>query len=420
MIEARYGSVIKASVMNGKLLLVIPPVLAEAPEGPLLDEHFGNNLRAYLGSFEKVTIACSARAPGENMVSLNEIPGAERSSIIVLPEAYREDRFCRKYRKVRRLLRAEINAADYLLISPHAAFDWSTLAARIALKMGRDYNMEADWNLQNVVQSQLRQMKFGLKRLRRTLWHHVHSHYYLDSMRRSRLSLLQGAAVLEAYKNVAPNPHKVFNVQITDADRIADDAFSQKIARVRSGAPLRIAYAGRAIAMKGPGDWQECLREAYGMGLNATATWVGDGDMLSSLRSSVVDSGLSERIFYPGSAPRNEAFEALRDAEIFLFCHLTDESPRCLIEALTAATPIVGYESFYACDLVSERGGGEFVPLGDWRALSDLLIRLDQDRERLAMMLQAARESSLLYDRDKAIAYRIQLMKKYLRPQGSS
>ena len=403
--------------MDGNLLLVIPAVLAETPHGVLVDEHFGNNLGAYLASFKKVTVACPALALGRNMIALSAIPGAERCSILVLPEPYREDRFCRHYARVSRLLKDQINAADYLLISPHAAFDWSTLATRIALTLGRDYNMESDWNLQSVVRNQLSNMRFGLERLRKTLWFIVHTRYYLDSMRKARLSLLQGAAVMEAYSAVAANPQKVLNVQVAPADRISDDAFAAKVGRVRSGAPLRIAYAGRAIAMKGPVDWQQCVEQAFVDGLEGTATWLGDGELISSLRTSAAERGISDIVTYPGDVARDDAYAVLRDAEIFLFCHLTDESPRCLVEALTAGTPIVGYSSLYACDLVAERGGGEFCTLGDWRALADLLVKFDRDRERLAKLLEAARWSSLLYDRDTAIERRISLMREHLRPR---
>lgn len=403
--------------MDGNLLLVIPTVVAVAPEGIMVDEHFGHNLRAYLESFEHVTVACPpARGGWSNMVPLASIAGAERCSVILLPEPYREDRYLKHRGRVRELLGDAIDHADYLLFSPHSAFDWSTLATRIALAKGRAYNMEGDWNLQNVMSSAVRKMPWGPNRLRKMLWLHYHSRLYLDSMRRSRVALLQGAAVFAAYKDVAPNPHKVLNVQVTAADRIGDAEFVAKLARVRSGAPLRILYAGRAIAMKGPFDWQNCLRSAFAAGLRGDATWLGSGDQLDALRERAVTDGLEGSIAYPGNVDRAEAFQRLREAEVFLFCHLTDESPRCLTEALAAAAPIVGYASLFSCDLVAQRGGGEFVRLGDWQALADRLLELDRDRERLAGLMEAARESSRLYDREEAIAERIKLMREHLGP----
>lgn len=402
--------------MAGKLLLVIPPVLIDTPEGVFVDQHFGNNLRSYLGSFEEVTVACPTWSSVlTNLVPLSSIRGSERCRILILPEPYREDRYLRHRRRVGRLLRTSIESADYLLISPHAALDWSTLATRIALRMGRDYNMEGDWNLQNVVRSQLSKMPWGPNRIRKTIWHLFHQRTYLDSMRKSRLSLLQGAAVFDAYQKVAPNPHKVLNVQVTETDRIADDLFAAKLARVRSNAPLRILYTGRAIAMKGPDDWQKALHWALGKGLNATATWYGEGELLEPLRRSAVDRGISNCVDYPGNVDREEAFNKMREADLFLFCHLTDESPRCLTEALAAAAPIVGYASLFSCDLVAEHGGGVFVNLHDWQALGQLLITLDQDRDRLSTLIEQARDSSMLYDRERAIEERIALMRLHLR-----
>ena len=48
---------------------------------------------------------------------------------------------------------------------------------------------------------------------------------------------------------------------------------------------------------------------------------------------------------------------ALRAAHLFLFCHQTPESPRCLIEALVSGCPIVGYDSAFPRDLVSTHQG---------------------------------------------------------------
>ena len=175
--------------MDGKLLLVIPTVVADTPGGIMVDEHFGHNLRAYLAAFDHVTVACPDNGGNlANMVPLGTIPGADRCTVLVLPEPYREDRYLRQRGRVMRLLQAEIAAADYLLISPHSAFDWSTLATRIALRMGRDYNMEGDWHLQNVAASQIADIPRGPRRWRKQLWNSFHAPFYLDSMRRSRLA----------------------------------------------------------------------------------------------------------------------------------------------------------------------------------------------------------------------------------------
>jgi len=137
---------------SGTLLLVIPPVVRSVKGIYEVEADFANNLRLYLANFNHVTFACPVFPNGEasgiilRSLALDKIQNADRLSFIPLPYAYREDRYLRHYLATRRLLRAEIAAADYLLFSPHSKYDWPTLAAQLAIKMKRKYDMESDWD----------------------------------------------------------------------------------------------------------------------------------------------------------------------------------------------------------------------------------------------------------------------------------
>jgi glycosyltransferase involved in cell wall biosynthesis len=99
---------------------------------------------------------------------------------------------------------------------------------------------------------------------------------------------------------------------------------------------------------------------------------------------------------------------------VFLFCHNTPESPRCLIEALIAGTPIVGYDSAYAADLIKEAGGGVLVPIGATARLAQSLTDLAKDRTTLAGLMTAARQDGLPFDDVTAFAHRSELIKRDL------
>ena len=73
-------------------------------------------------------------------------------------------------------------------------------------------------------------------------------------------------------------------------------------------------------------------------------------------------------ISFPGiEKDRQLVIDFLRTLDVFMFCHVTPESPRCLIEALMSGLPLIGYDSEYAKDLVAEHGGGKFVQLERFR-----------------------------------------------------
>lgn len=401
--------------MPGRLLLVTPPVVVRRGAKFEIDPHFENNLAGYLSRVDQVVVACTPAAPTSgsgisNSIPVEEMSIADRFELIVLPEAYREDRYLRNLLPVRRLLTKEIQRSDYLSFSPHAPFDWPTLAAKLAIGLGREYDLEADWDMANVSWMLWSTMRFGPNKVRKYLWFKRFLQDFDHAMRHSSVALLQGADVYAAYKGVAPNPYQVLNVQVTREDFITPEELERKISRIQAGDPLRISYAGRASDMKGPFHWLKTIGKLRDMGIELKATWFGDGDLLEGMRSFVLGHGLADMISLPGNVDRALAMAEIRRSHVFMFCHLAAESPRCVVEALASGTPIVGYGSGYTRDLVADQGGGDFVETGDWQDLATRVAGLDKDRTHLAELIRQAHATSQKFDRDEAIRQRIELI----------
>jgi len=104
----------------------------------------------------------------------------------------------------------------------------------------------------------------------------------------------------------------------------------------------------------------------------------------------------------------------VRDAHIFLFCHITPESPRSLIEALALGAPIVGYESAFAQDLIAQHGGGKLVSLKDVAALSTTVIGLAQDRGTLSSLIGQAADDGAPFDAKSVFQHRSAMIREYL------
>lgn len=403
---------------RGKLLLVIPTVVEQSGQHLLLDGDFSNNVEAYLREFDSVTVACPARRQTGTFPSTRDpedVAGSERLNLIVLPEPYREDRYIARRGEVKRILREQIESADYILISPHAAFDWSTLAAEMCIDLKKKYNMEADWNLPQVTNYIWSQMPFGPNKLRKLVWQKYHTPKYFRCLRNSSLALVQGEDVYNEYKRIAPNIFPVLNIQVTDKDKISHENLARKTAAVRQGAPLKIVYAGRAAEMKGPMEWLGVLDILRGKGIEFNATWFGGGELLDEMQGVVQDRGLTSCCELPGNADREAVFSALQSADMFLFCHMTKESPRCLVEALAAGAPLIGFGTDYSRSLVRQAGGGAFVERGDVEGLAEIVEHYALNRNELVDLIVQAAASGDRLDRDTAISERISLMKQYLK-----
>jgi glycosyltransferase involved in cell wall biosynthesis len=407
--------------MTGKLLMVGPPVVRVVHGNYEVEADFSYNLRMYLINFDHVTFACPPQLTQKDSGIIRSIPlhtveNCRRLTYIPLPYAYREDRYLRYYLTTKRLLRSEIGKADYLLFAPHAMYDWSTLANLLAIKMKRSYDFESDWDQDSVTHLYLQSMQFGLSKIRKTLWAYSFLRNLRKCLSNSSVALLQGQDVFDAYKEVAPNPQKVLNVQVASEDHISPALLQEKRTWIKARKTLRISYAGRMIVMKGPLDWLKAIGRACEAGVNLQATWFGDGTLMPQMRDEVDRLGIRKNVTLAGIVGREVLMASLQKTDIFLFCHMTGESPRCLGEALAAGCSLVGYGTAYPRDLVRAHGGGEFTDIGNWQALAEIMLLLDQDRSRLGHLVVAAAASGKLLDRDSAMQNRIDHIKRSVRP----
>lgn len=396
---------------RNSLLLVIPSVVLDDEGSLRVEADFLNDLRVYCKNFDEVILACPALTAEQNegyiqrSALLDELP--DNARYIRLPYTYREDTHLSHYFKTRKLLRDLIAGADYLLFAPHAPLDWPTLAAREAFKMGRKYDVEYAVDYHEFMRFKITSMPWGVRKLRKSILARRMKREADRYFSRSALAMLQGQELFDAYKHAAPNPQMMLNVQVRKGDHISEAQIREKVAEIRSGAPLKIVYSGRMNDRKGAIDWMKAINSA---GCAVSATWFGDGPDRAGMES-LNEGG---QVSFAGEVPRANVLSAMRDAHMFLFCHKVPESPRCLIEALASGAPLVGYRSLYPESLIAQGGGGEFVPKGDWQALGSLISRLNHDRDRLAELVMAAARTGRGFEHDNAVQRRADLIKKYV------
>jgi len=376
-----------------------------------------NGLRLWAENFDHVTVMMPVitGTPPPAWQPVSSIgTNLERINIIPLPEAYRPDRFFRELRRVRPIIREEISKADYLSFSIGGLFgDWGSVSCWEAHKMRRPYAVWTDRVESEVVR---RTAKSGpwKRRLQARLYHRPMAWLERFLIRRSALGLFHGKETFETYAPFCPEPHVVHDIHINKSEHIPAPALAKKISDTNSG-PLKIGYVGRADAMKGPLDWIEALAKLKTAKIDFEAFWMGGGPYVEQMQTAIEHADLNGNVELLGFVrDRNKVLEKYREAQIFLFCHKTPESPRCLIEALISGTPIVGYKGAFASDLISESGGGRLVPIDDVSTLADTVIELAKDREALAGLIDAAVEDGAPFDDESVFHHRSDVIRQYL------
>jgi len=233
-------------------------------------------------------------------------------------------------------------------------------------------------------------------------------------IRQCTVGLFHGAETYATYAPFARSAEIVHDIHLKKSDRIPADSLQAKIDTAQTG-PLKICYVGRADSMKGPLDWIEVMRLLREADIQFEAHWLGDGEMLKTMKQEMSRLALENQVHFHGFVrDRQRVQEQLRSAHLFVFCHKTPESPRNLIEALSAATPIFGYDGAYARDLISAHHGGVLTPIHQPGELAAAIAGLAHDRTQLAELMERASKDSYPFNDESVFEHRCVLIRQYM------
>lgn len=406
-----------ASRTPGTLLIHVTVPLFRGPDGGwLLEDQACNGLRLWARHFERliVTIPVETGAPPPSWVPVSRVgPDLDRIELVPLPSAWRADRFLRALPQVARQLKGAIARADRVAFAIGGLFgDWGAVGAILARRMGKPYAVWTDRVESEVTRRLAATAPRWRTRIRARLTWRPMAALERHVIRHAALGLFHGRECLDAYAPFCTRPELVHDIHLKRADHIGTADLAAKVARIARGdSPLRLVYVGRADPMKGPLDWVAVLGHLAQAGVAFQARWYGGGAQLAAMQAEIDRLGLADRVSLPGFlADRAAVMAALREADALLFCHLTPESPRVLIEALVSGTPILGYGGAFAADLIAGHGGGVLVPAGDPAALAAAVAALARDPARLAALAQASAADGAPFEDEAVFAHRSHLI----------
>lgn len=397
-------------------LLIYAPVPLFRAEGQIyLEDQARVGLRLWADNFAKVAAMMPViDAPPPAGWSAYTPEDISRVTLHPLPAAYTPLSFARHYSATLKDIAALIEGADVLSFAIGGLFgDWGAVACFAAHRKGRKFAVWTD-RVESEVTRLTAQTGALKTRLRKRLTAGPMWALEKAVIQRADLGLFHGRETYETYAPFSRNPHVVHDIMLDRSVQIDDPQFARKQAATETGL-LEIVYAGRADTMKGPMEWLGVLWQLRDAQVDFRATWLGDGPMLGEMRVEVSKAGLDDCVSLPGFVQdRAVLMDTLRRAHLFLFCHKTPESPRCLIEALMSGAPIIGYDGAYPRELTEIHGGGRFVPRGDVSALSKVVIALAGARVELVGLQKQARQDGQLFDQDSVFQHRSEILKNVL------
>lgn len=377
-------------------LILLPPLRAQrGPRGGLV------LTRKYLeGAAE---LARSWPGPVTSLLRLDDSPTTDMDHVEVLPGAAGpglEERPARAAGLAARLQRAAVALA---FLAPEEAG-----LAQLCRRIGLPLVFFSEYTPRTECQIIDAEVRGRLLRLRRKLWTRA-----AERRRRAMLPLAaglqcSGTPTWDLYRPLVPDALLFFDNRVRGAAVIGPEALAAKAAALRSGAPLRLVFGGRLIAMKGVLDLPLVAAALARRGLAFTLDIYGSGPLEGALAAAIAAAGLQDRVALRGVLDFATGWVPfLRGgADLFLCCHPQGDPSSTYPEVMSCGVPIAGYDNEAFRGIVAHSGAGWTVPVGDAEALAGLVARLDRDREGLAAAAARARDFAAGHAFEKTFARR--------------
>jgi len=114
---------------------------------------------------------------------------------------------------------------------------------------------------------------------------------------------------------------------------------------------------------------------------------VGDGPLRSQLESQARELGVSDRVRFVGTVPREQVAGYLRACDVFVLNSTYEGMPHVLLEAMAAGLPVIATQVGGSAEIVEAGRNGLLVPPRDALALKQALSRLlGEPAERAALV----------------------------------
>lgn len=183
-----------------------------------------------------------------------------------------------------------------------------------------------------------------------------------------------------------------FDTRMGRRSQIDDAALEARLATLQQPRPLRVAFSGRLIAMKGADHLIEVAARLHARGVACEWTIYGAGELDARLRARVQKLGLSHVVQLPGAVDFDtELIPAIQShCDLYVMLHRQSDPSCTYLETLACGIPIVGYENRALGGLLSLADIGVGVTMDDIGGVVDALSRLDAERNAIARMSRAA------------------------------
>lgn len=216
---------------------------------------------------------------------------------------------------------------------------------------------------------------------------------YIWQQERRRVSAFKQSAGLQSngtpafdYYNWARNPLLYFDTRVTGAQVISRETLRQRLDYVSEQRPLRLAFSGRLIRMKGADHLVELALKLKRAEVPYRLTVYGAGEEEAAMREFIVAHGLAGEVTIAGAVDfHRDLIPRMQDSVDLFVCLHRQSDPSCTyLETLACGVPIVGYDNRAFSGILERCDVGWSGTLNDLDSVCRIIADLHNNRQEIA------------------------------------
>jgi len=200
-----------------------------------------------------------------------------------------------------------------------------------------------------------------------------------------------------------------FDTRVSKQQVIGDADLGARLDNLLQEKPLRLAFSGRLIRMKGADHLIKLAQLMKSKGASFHLTIYGTGDLDSEMRAEITAHGLENEVSMPGAVDFNtRLIPEIKDKVDLFVCLHRQSDPSCTyLETLSCGVPIVGYKNRAFAGILELADIGWGTKLNHLDEIASIIAHLDTNRKELAEKSRNSVRFARLHDFETTFQNRI-------------
>ena len=252
-------------------------------------------------------------------------------------------------------------------------------------------------------------LKGPVRKFKNLIWELGWERKNIQSVRAATGIQCNGTPAFDAYAKHSANPMLYFDSRTKQQDVISEEELENRLSHFLSKKPIRLAFSGRLIPIKGALDLLAVARKLRDRGLAFEFDIFGDGESRVEMQKQIDRDDLGGHVTLHGVMDFQTVLtpSIKKATDLFVCCHRQGDPSCTYVETFACGVPIVGFANDAFRGLVERAPLGWTVPMGDIDALASQIVSLDKRRDDIVEASYAATRFAMDSNFDREFEARI-------------